>query len=124
MHAVMPYWELARSRDTDHEDTSTLALMHLLLDVLHRLNASRKCEVELDGEDDDPADEEGRRSTVAGAADDAPARPRDPRARQFNIWNRFTDTRAVQISKSSLVCWTLKSAERSQSVSFANGRST
>ncbi len=53
----MPYWELARSLDTHHGDTGTLTLMHLLLDVLHRLNASRKCEVELDGEDDDPGDE-------------------------------------------------------------------
>ncbi|KAI0698955.1 hypothetical protein C8T65DRAFT_660331 [Cerioporus squamosus] len=46
----MPYWELARSLDAGHGDTGTLTLMHLLLDVLHRLNATRKCGVQL-GED-------------------------------------------------------------------------
>ncbi|RPD61654.1 hypothetical protein L226DRAFT_545226 [Lentinus tigrinus ALCF2SS1-7] len=46
----MPYWGLARSLDTDRGDTGTLTLMHLLLDVLHRLNAARslKSEVPLD----------------------------------------------------------------------------
>ncbi|KAI0705357.1 hypothetical protein C8Q76DRAFT_696881 [Earliella scabrosa] len=49
----LPYWELARTLHTHHGDTGTLTLMHLLLDVLHRLNARRQCEVELDGEEED-----------------------------------------------------------------------
>ncbi|KAI0709954.1 hypothetical protein C8Q76DRAFT_798725 [Earliella scabrosa] len=48
----LPYWELARNLHTHHGETVTLTLMHLLLDVLHRLNARRQCELELDGEED------------------------------------------------------------------------
>ncbi|TFK82455.1 hypothetical protein K466DRAFT_655706 [Polyporus arcularius HHB13444] len=54
----MPYWELARSLDAGHGDTGTLTLMHLLLDVLHRLNAARKCEGQLDEDADEEVGDE------------------------------------------------------------------
>lgn len=65
----MPYWDLARSLDTDRGDTGTLTLMHLLLDVLQRLNASRKCEVQQLDEDvevegDTAGNDDGRRRVL------------------------------------------------------------
>ncbi|KAI0752717.1 hypothetical protein C8Q80DRAFT_1302830 [Daedaleopsis nitida] len=52
----LPYWEPARSLDARGGDTGPLTLMHLLLDVLHRLNQSRMLELELDGDDDEPGE--------------------------------------------------------------------
>ncbi|TBU23534.1 hypothetical protein BD311DRAFT_731138 [Dichomitus squalens] len=52
----MPYWDLAHSLDGGHGDTGTLTLMNLLLDVLHRLNASRDSDVVIEWEEEESAE--------------------------------------------------------------------